>query len=541
MAQFKLLIKCNVMSLTKVSYSLISGSPINVKDFGAVGDGITDDTAAFQAAVDAAEGKTLVTVSGASYRLGIINLRSNSEYQFGNSIFYPSTGTGDAWLFAVTGKTKVKIVGGVFSVASFTPVGTYTPVYSTVGTSWPNGYFYGGTSIYINSGSSFVEVSECRFEGQLMGVNIYNSTFCSVRNTTHFNGLAACAAVATTDGIAMYGIEFTDNTVIGSGDDAFVLLNYNTSGTTYIYACIVSRNYIDKTRLFASGTLSAVGIRTGYWATGGTGRVISCVISDNTMRNMVSGGMYVINTIDTVISGNTVQAYKNGPAYQFADSSLSAGANNGLVFSNNACTDPSGSVRAVDVNYVSASVFNANRLSGNSADSALGGVENRNNTFSGNTFLNAIGPAIRMSGASDYNVFDSNNFGNTSSPYLIYTGTYDVIGSNSNIPTLRQIDVAADGVIQLNCGLDEYVWVRCVSTVSTITFDSAAGPTYDGQQVVVTVRNQAVGALTVNWTASWKVASWGSLATGFTRSITFRWNNINNTWTEISRSSDTPN
>jgi hypothetical protein len=37
------------MSLTKVSYSMITGSPVNVKDFGAVGDGVANDTAAFEA------------------------------------------------------------------------------------------------------------------------------------------------------------------------------------------------------------------------------------------------------------------------------------------------------------------------------------------------------------------------------------------------------------------------------------------------------------------------------------------------------------
>jgi hypothetical protein len=40
------------MSLTKVSYSMIQGAVANVLDFGAVGNGTTNDTAAIQAAVD---------------------------------------------------------------------------------------------------------------------------------------------------------------------------------------------------------------------------------------------------------------------------------------------------------------------------------------------------------------------------------------------------------------------------------------------------------------------------------------------------------
>ena len=42
------------MSLTKVSYSMIQGAQVSVIDFGAVADGVTDDTAAFNAAMLAA-------------------------------------------------------------------------------------------------------------------------------------------------------------------------------------------------------------------------------------------------------------------------------------------------------------------------------------------------------------------------------------------------------------------------------------------------------------------------------------------------------
>ena len=40
------------MALTKVSYSMIAGTPANIVDFGAVGNGTTDDTAAIQAAIN---------------------------------------------------------------------------------------------------------------------------------------------------------------------------------------------------------------------------------------------------------------------------------------------------------------------------------------------------------------------------------------------------------------------------------------------------------------------------------------------------------
>ena len=59
------------MSLTKVSYSMIEGAEFNVLDYGAIGNGVADDTAALQAALNAVfanKGGTLRIPAG-SYKI----------------------------------------------------------------------------------------------------------------------------------------------------------------------------------------------------------------------------------------------------------------------------------------------------------------------------------------------------------------------------------------------------------------------------------------------------------------------------------------
>jgi hypothetical protein len=60
------------MALTKATYSMINGAPANVLDFGAVGNGIADDTAAIQAALDS--GAKQVFFPQGAYKTGPLTL-----------------------------------------------------------------------------------------------------------------------------------------------------------------------------------------------------------------------------------------------------------------------------------------------------------------------------------------------------------------------------------------------------------------------------------------------------------------------------------
>lgn len=84
------------MSITKVSYSMIAGAVVNIKDFGAVGDGTTDDSAAIQAAINSTNDFIQVYMPPGTYRLAsaIIVDRQNMSL-FGaaqQTTLYPDAG-----------------------------------------------------------------------------------------------------------------------------------------------------------------------------------------------------------------------------------------------------------------------------------------------------------------------------------------------------------------------------------------------------------------------------------------------------------------
>lgn len=103
------------MALTKAHARMIEGSPVNVKDFGAVGDGVTDDTAAIQAAITYCKANNKSLYSGSENNHFItsqIDLRSVKGVLFNCTISHAT----DDFIPVVIGHESTQLFEYTFNI-----------------------------------------------------------------------------------------------------------------------------------------------------------------------------------------------------------------------------------------------------------------------------------------------------------------------------------------------------------------------------------------------------------------------------------------
>ena len=218
------------MSLTKVSYSMITGSPVNVKDYGAVGDGITDDSAAIALAVAALpSGGTVLfpvgtyLVSANATFTALTNITWEGAGQYASSIKIPT----DNLVF----KSPVNVTFSRLGFLGSEVVGNQQSVWVSnyTNTSFIECYFAGfgagtnksgSTCLYMYAGdtasttkavgsSSGGLIQSCTFQGKARATNF------GVRVYTEFAGSTAENIGTRIDSSLFYGFNWNGVEIAG--------------------------------------------------------------------------------------------------------------------------------------------------------------------------------------------------------------------------------------------------------------------------------------------------------------------------------------
>jgi len=161
------------MALTKASYSMITGAPANVKDFGAVGNGIANDAAAFAAAIAAvaSTGQAIYVPAG--------------TYIIGSAL----TSTGHLNMFGDGDKSILDFSAATIAGSCITVSGALTQIQNI-----SSAFIYNSTVTFASAPSLAIDDVFCIYDTDLWNTsraNYYKGEWCQVK------GVAGSAATVT--------------------------------------------------------------------------------------------------------------------------------------------------------------------------------------------------------------------------------------------------------------------------------------------------------------------------------------------------------
>ena len=305
------------MALTKVTYSMIDGAAFNITDYGAVGDGTTDATAAIQSAANAAAGGILYIPEGNFKISAPINISSNTKVVgagIGSRIFGTAITPATFPLNPVDGSGQaIFLLNGVDNI-SFDSIhlDTSTLLYTTVNVS----------SRAITAGdASYVWVSNCKFtvSGAATAFERCDHYYIT-NNDIYVNKVSGSAAH---DGIIdqWYG---SNNFVI---DNNNIVCNVTTN-----YGILVTGANTESTLGTPSYQFSITNNKvtnisqSGIHVNGRDGQHYDCVISGNIVENVSDYyGISVADTTTCVVSNNILSTIKRAGIAIYSENVAYAG------------------------------------------------------------------------------------------------------------------------------------------------------------------------------------------------------------------------
>jgi len=359
------------MSLTKVSYSMIDGAPANVRSFGAVGDGVADDTAAIQAAINSGA-KRVVGVRGDIYRItDSLTIDVNSltlDLYNANIRMDDATGIKSHLIIGngTTQRNGIIICNITFSRTQAATAG-YAIELRRIGVSEISGCrIFGDNKIYngikinpvviLNIFNNYIDnclnygiyieglgtgadrtvdvsIRETRIDGCVNAINTWDfveGLFC--RDNIFYAqtaGSVTCNASSNANGLASF--KFQENDFDSAGGSGLVLENINNIQVT---GCWFSANGNRDIAIGANVTGCVIVGNQMYPNPAGKGIEVAGRDARIT-GNLISGGDSAIDVLSTArrtgISGNTIENANNGIVVNALAENTSIAAN---LFSN---------------------------------------------------------------------------------------------------------------------------------------------------------------------------------------------------------------
>jgi parallel beta-helix repeat protein len=389
------------MALTKVHNRLIADAAVNVKDFGATGDGTTNDAASLQSAINAAvaAGKDLYIPEG-DYNCGSTTLTLGGSIRVfgagvGQTILKKTVDTADELIFA-TGQSDIEIESIRFD---YTPATTTvsndlcairisSATKSAIRNCHVTGFFYLGI---VFENSEQCQVTGCYVRGvKNRSIYVYQACKDIIISNNNIDGFNVGGTTATTD----YGINLNP-----------------AGGGRYIYGTVVSNNTVRN--------CTAHGISSAE-------NTIGATITGNTIANIT--GFYGIliqkaNTISnyqTAVTGNFVQDC--GTYGIYCTESWNAIINGNQVID---CTS-----HGIAFNIQQNSVITGNILYSNGG-SGIHVAASLRNIITSNQCLNNTGYGLIISSATSfYTRYNDNYFYNNTGGTVLDSGTGSSVGTN---------------------------------------------------------------------------------------------------------------
>jgi len=472
------------MALTKVTYSMIDGASANVTDFGATGDGITDDTVAIQAAIDS--GVASVYFPEGTYLVTGLDVTSPIKL-YGNGELYKNAVSSDAILYITS--DDVEIDGLTFTGAGAGSIIATTNI--------------NDNAIYLEGGDTTTQlnnfkVTNCKIDGFAgFGVWIrYCENVWVENNKIQYCGYAGILLTSVVNGFV--------------NSNSVYYIDSNSSTTGDYYGISLSRdptkpeaNAARTVDVIVSGNVIA---NVNKW-TGIDGHAsYKCQIVNNAVYSCYNGivlqydsstATYKLPCDDIVVSGNIVSGRTTTAENQIGISSLglSSMPNRQIVITENVtfnCGNGLGSnIGAFHVEH-SNNVLVANNVAEKSRQEAItvtgtcDSVVVKNNIFNGvknglsdRYYAYFDAPTITNSRVSD-NVFVNNTGDTAYNPQagILYTGvSTGIVFSRNKIKNLVTPVYIGNVTSGLNLEYAELLWELEPVSVFNNTWTLTAGNT----------------------------------------------------------------